>query len=54
MYIYNGHGGGLWPRYTQKITGADVGTGLKSFGAALTPRSVNQGEGKEFLLPLQC
>ena len=46
MYIYNGHAGGLWPRYTQKIKGSDVSIGIKSFGAALTPRSVYQGEGE--------
>lgn len=45
VYIYNGYAGGLWPRYTQKIRGSDVGTGLKAFGAALTQRSVYQGEG---------
>lgn len=45
VYIYNGYSGGLWPRYTQRILGSDIRQGMKSFGAALTLRSVNEGEG---------
>ncbi|XP_053373891.1 integrin alpha-2-like [Mercenaria mercenaria] len=44
VYIYNGYSGGLWPRYTQRILGSSILQGIKSFGASLTPRSVNEGE----------
>ncbi|XP_060600943.1 integrin alpha-2-like [Ruditapes philippinarum] len=44
VYIYNGYSGGLWPRYTQRILGTTISPGIKSFGAALTPRSVDEGE----------
>ncbi|KAL4222565.1 integrin [Mactra antiquata] len=44
VYIYNGYSGGLWSKYTQKIFGSDVAIGIRSFGASLTPRSINEGQ----------
>ena len=32
VYIYNGYTLGLWPKYSQKITGKDVDPGLRGFG----------------------
>ncbi|WAQ94140.1 ITA9-like protein [Mya arenaria] len=44
IYIYNGYTGGVWPRYSQRISGSDVRSGLKAFGSSFTKQSLQIGE----------
>ena len=36
VYIYNGFGGGLWPKYSQRINAASLRNGLLGFGASFS------------------
>ncbi|KAK3589627.1 hypothetical protein CHS0354_043086 [Potamilus streckersoni] len=36
VYIYNGYTGGLWSKFTQRISGKSVQSGLKGFGISFS------------------
>ena len=42
VYIYNGYTGGIWTKYTQRISGQDVGPNppLHTFGSSITDTKI--------------